>query len=397
MYSLRSFVPVGLIALALSGVAGCKKDDPPKPDPAAKPTASARNKLNVRNPMGPVAKIDPQTMKDYRLDVCYYGTLSLRQARDSYLASLGKDEPSEKKIPNFGAPAAPGAGAAPSASGAASAAPKAPPPAKPAASGTAQASAASSGSAAPAAPPERKADFLMRAPHERNARACTAAVALKDPAMGEVDAAVAAFAPFAVELAKDITTTNQYYQREEHKKDGFAKGKELDKKLRDGFAKLDELHDKLGAALNGWRKEHPADASKREEGEKMARETVDGARDIFVMVAYRKVEPDAYKAALDKLEKSIENMKAYAAAHAADPWAKIMAAPFEAFLKTAKDSKVTADKTFEAEAYLTLVSNFTGLIEARQRAISRTLMAKPAAPAPAAPGAASAEPAPAPH
>ena len=45
--------------------------------------------------------------------------------------------------------------------------------------------------------------------------------------MGDVDAALAAFAPFAVELAKDIATAQNYYQREEYKKDSFAKGKEL--------------------------------------------------------------------------------------------------------------------------------------------------------------------------
>ena len=73
----------------------------------------------------------------------------------------------------------------------------------------------------------------MRAPHERNARACTAAMALKEPAMGDVDAAVATYATFAIELAKDITAAHQYYVREEYKNDSFAKGKELDKKLRD--------------------------------------------------------------------------------------------------------------------------------------------------------------------
>src|SRR5262245_17717019 len=88
MNALRSLVPVGLVSLMLSGVAGCKKDEPPKPDPSAASSSTAashtgrlNSKMNVRNPMGPMAKIDPQAMKDYRLDICYYGTLSLRQAR----------------------------------------------------------------------------------------------------------------------------------------------------------------------------------------------------------------------------------------------------------------------------------------------------------------------------
>jgi hypothetical protein len=386
-------VPAALVALALGGGAGCKKDEPPKPDPAqVKPMNSARGKLNLRNPTGPVTKLDPQTMKDYRFDVCYYGTLSLRQARDAYLASLGKDEPSEKKIPSFGLPMTP----APGASAAASAkAPPAPPVAqKPVATGQASASPAQ----APMPPTERRTDFLLRAPHERNARACTAAVALKEPAMGDVDTAAAAFAPFVVDLAKDVTAAYQYYQREEYKKDSFAKGKELDKKLREGFAKFDDLSDKLGAALNAWRAQHPADASKMEEGEKVNRAALDAARDVYMLVMTKKADGDAWKAALDKLDKSVDATKKFAADHATDIWSKIMSTAFDAFMKTAKESKVGADHTFEPDAYLTFVSNFTGLIEARQRAISRSAMAKnapaPAAPAAPAPGD---QPAPAPE
>jgi hypothetical protein len=380
MKSRASLVLVGLIALALGGGSGCKKDEPPKPDPAAlRPVSSARGKVNLRNPSGPVTKLDPQTMKDYRFDVCYYGTLSLRQARDSYLASLGKDEPSEKKLPNFGMPitpaAAPGTAVA---SGAPVATAKAPPVA-PRPGGTVM-------------PGERRSDFLLRAPHERNARACTAAVALKDPAMGDVDTAAAAFAPFAVELAKDITTAYQYYQHEEYKKDAFAKGKELDKKLREGFAKLDDLSDKLGTSLIAWRKAHPADTSKMDDGEKLSRAALDDARDAYMLVMTKKADGDAWKAALDKLDKSIDATKKYATDHTTDVWVKIMSGAFDAFEKTAKDSKVTADKTFEPEAVLTFVSNFTGLIEARQRAISRSSMAK----AQAAPAATEPAPAPAP-
>jgi hypothetical protein len=393
MKSLGSLVPVGLIALALSSVAGCKKDEPPKPDPAAtaaRPASSnVRNKLNTRNPMGPIAKIDPQAMKDYRLDVCYYGTLSLRQARDAYLASLGKDEPSEKKIPSFGIPAAPSP-AQPAASGAASAgaAPKAP-AAKPAASGSA--------SAGPVPPlPERRPDGMIRAPHERNARACTAAVALKEPAMGDVDTAINAYASFALELAKDIAAGHTYYSREEYKKDNLAKGKELDKKLREQFAKLDEMQSKLGAAISAWRAQHPIDTSKMEEGEKVSRAALDDARDVFTLVAFKKADGEAWKSATDKLDKSIAALKAFSDGHAADPWAKIMLAPFEVFAKTVKESKVTADKTFDSDAFLTLVSNFTGLVEARQRAISRQAMARPQI-QPAANGSGTPAPSPAPH
>ena len=196
--------------------------------------------------------------------------------------------------------------------------------------------------------------------------------------MGDVDTAVNGFADYAVDVAKDITTANQYYQREEYKKDSFAKGKELDKKLRDEFAKLDDLQGKLGAALAGWRKDHPADTSKMEEGEKVARAALDDARDVYVLVAFKKAEGEGYKAALDKLDKSAAGLKSYADGHQADPWTKIMSGPLDAFLKTLKDAKINAEKTLDAEPFLTLVSNFTSVIEARQRAISRAAMAHPA-------------------
>lgn len=384
MKLLGSTLPLSLMLLMATAV-GCTKDEPPPtPDTSvtAKALASARNKLNLKNPVSPVAsRMDPQVMKDYRLDVCYYGTLSLREARDAYLASLGKDEPSEKKIPAFGLPPPPPTPGAPAASGSA----KAPPAPSAAPSGA--------GSAGPVRPPRH--ETWMRAPHERNARACMAAVQLKEPAMAPVDTALNGFAQFAVDLAKDITSASQYYQREEYKKDNFVRGKELDKKLREAFGKLDGLQEALGTALTQWRKDHPLDPSKMVDGEKPARDAIDDARELYVMVAFKKAEAEPYKAAVEKLDKSVTALKGYAEGHQTDPWAKIMPAPFEAMLKTVKDAKLTADKTYEPEVFLNFVGNFTGLIEARQRAISRVTMARPVPVVPP-PGIGSGAPAPAP-
>jgi uncharacterized protein YwgA len=312
-----------------------------------------------------MARIDPQAMKDYRIDICYYGTLSLRQARDSYLASLGKSEPSEKKIPNFGVPASdaakPGASAA--------AKPATPPVVKAAASGAPSATPPS-----PAVPP-RPFDFALRAPHERNARACTASMALKDPAMPGVDEVLAVYGPYSVELAKDIATATSYYQREEYKKDSFAKGIELHKKLLEEFGKLDEQQDKLGAAIDAYRKAHPVDATKVDEGEKITADTFEDARQVVMVLAAKKVDAAAYKANVDKLDKAVEALKTFSASHASDTWSKIMAAPFEAFTHAAKDAKVT-DKGVPAEDFLNLVTNFTGLVEARQRGLQRSMITK---------------------
>jgi hypothetical protein len=367
--SSRTFVSVALTALIFGSVSGCTKNEPPKPDPSASLPASsastARPKLNVRSPMGPMARIEPAAMKDYRIDICYYGTLSLRQARDSYLASLGKSEPSEKKIPNFGAPSE---GAAKAAATGAPAAPKPPAP-KVVASGAPSAT-------QPGPPvPARPFDFALRAPHERNARACTASMSLKDPAMPGVDEALAVFGPFSVELAKDIATATSYYQREEYKKDNFAKGLELHRKLLEEFGKLDEQQDKLGAALDTYRKAHVPDPTKVDEGERVANDTFESARKVVMVLADKKIDVAAYKANVDKLDKSVEAMKTFSSSHASDTWSKIMAAPFEAFLTAAKNAKVS-EKGVAAEDFLNLVTSFTGLVEARQRGLQRSMITK---------------------
>jgi len=410
MSPLRSFVSIALVTLAAGALDGCKKDEPPKPDPAASASGRDKGKLSLRNPVAPVAKIDPQTMKEYRMDVCYFGSLTLKQARDAYLASLGKDEPSEKKIPSFGA-AAPKPGDVKPGASASAGAPKgtAAPTAKPAATGAPTAKPAAGGSAKPGDPriPQpatplgdrdrdmrRPFDVSLRAPHERNARACTVAAGHKDPAMPDVDPAVQAFAPFAVELAKNIAAASAYYQREEYKKDSFAKGKELHKKLTEDFAKLDELSDKLGASIEKWRKEHPADASKYDEPEKLANAAFDDARSLMQAAIPKKPDVATYKASLERLEKSVEAVKTFGTAHAADPWPKIISPALEAFLKTAKESsdKVT-EKGVDNDAFLTLITNFTALVEAKQRALSRALIAKgQTADPPAPPGAAAPPP-----
>ena len=375
--SSRTLVSVALTALFLGSVSGCTKNEPPPtPDPAATASTNAmttRPKINVRTPMGPMGRIDPQAMKNYRVVFCYYGTLSLRQARDSYLASLGKDEPSEKKIPSFG----PAADAAkPATPGAPSAvAPKALVPLpKLAASGSAAAAGSAAAPTTPAAP-SRAFDFAMRAPHERNARACSASMALKDPPMAGVDEALAAYAPFSVELAKDIAAATSYYQREEYKKDGFAKGKELHKKLLEEFSKLDEQQSKLAAAIDTYRKAHVPDATKMEEGEKITSEAFENARSVVMVLTEKKVDLAAHKANIDKLEKSVEALKTFSSAHASDTWSKIMAGPFEAFLRASKEARVT-EKGVGAEDFLNIVTSFTGLVESRQRGLQRSMITK---------------------
>jgi uncharacterized protein DUF3829 len=329
-----------------------------------------------------MARIDPQAMKNYRVDICYYGTLSLRQARDSYLASLGKDEPSEKKIPNFNPPAPkPTAPASPSGSASAGAkvapAPSAKPAAGPAASAHAGPLPVPGGPAGVGGPDSRHAfDLALRIPHERNARSCSVAAGLKEPAMGDVDTAVGAYATFAVDLSKDIAAAANYYAHDEYKKDSFAKGKELHKKLVDEFGKLDEASDKLGAALAQFRKDHAPDASKMEEGEKLVATTYDDARDLVVVALSKKLDLAALKTATDKLDKSVQAMKDFGGSHQTDMWIKLTVPAFDGLLKTAKDAAGKAEKTLDQESFLNIVNSMSSVIDAKHRALSRAMVAK---------------------
>lgn len=393
----RSFLSIALV-LAAAGAAGCKEDPPPaKPEPKAADSANAKARPRP-SAVAPLPKVDPASMKDYRVDVCYFGTLTLKQARDAYLASLGKDEPSEKKLPSFGTPPPPAAPAKLDAKD-----PKAPDakptpgpagktdkaaPAKPTPRETSPAGSANAGK--PGEMPRPPMNFLTRAPHERNARACTVAAGLKEPALADIDAALAAFAPYAVELAKNLAAAQNYYQREEYKKDSFEKGKELHKKLVADFAKLDELHDKLGAAIADHRGKTPADASKYEEGQKVAMTAFDDARAVMLGLISKKIDVEAHKAAVKKLEGSAEALKTFGTSNQADPWPKIMNPALEGFLRTLKEAeaKIT-DKGIDPEVFLPVITSYTSVIESKHRALSRSLIAK----GQAQPGAVGAHPA----
>ena len=405
MATLRFVLPLSVLALVGASITGCKEEPPPpQPEPAASASASLSAKkgaASLRTPTNPVPKVDPLTMKEYRVELCHTGVLTLRQAGDAYLASLGGGEPSDKKIPNFGKGAPPPtartpllktdimAGRTPPGGGSAAAAPGTP-PAPAAKTPTAP------GASASARPPF---ELALRAPHERNARACTAAAAMKDPAMDGVDAALAEIGPFAVELAKSIVTTNAYYQKDEYKADKLAKGKELHKKLVEDFKKFDELYKKLDDAVTAYRAGHPA-AATADKGQALTQVTLDDARAILVGTRAAKVEAEALKTAIAKLDTDINALKELGKTEATDPWSKIMAPALDAYSRAATAAVATVGpKGIDNEQFLTLITGMTSLIESRHRAYTRALVARErkdaaaagsAAPAAGQPGAAAA-------
>ncbi len=202
--------------------------------------------------------------------------------------------------------------------------------------------------------------------------------------MAGIDEALATYAPFAVELAKDIAAATSYYQREEYKKDAFAKGKELHKKLLEEFGKLDEQQSKLAAAVDAYRKDHAPDASKTDEGEKTVNESLAASRSVVMVLAEKKVDVAGYKANVEKLEKTVESLKTFSTSHPNDMWTKMMMGPLDAFVRAAKEAKVS-EKGFGSEDFLNIVTSFTNLIEIRQRGLQKAMNTRSQTALPGAP------------
>ena len=388
-----------LVVTALSATA-CKDDPAPTPSPDS--SSSAASKEGKEKKASSASKLDPLAVKTYRAESCYFGTLSLRQARAAYQASLGGAEPGDGKIPNFGAAtkepvAADKAGdkagdkAADKEKGDASA--KAAPKDKAAPAGSAAKAAGSAKPADKAAdkPVEKRADKAAPAPsgsagklaktlgnrprpvpYERHARSCTVAAGIKTPAAPGLDEVLAEFAPYAVALSKDIATANSYYAKEEYKGDSFAKGKELHKKLTDGFAKLDELQKKLGDALHGFTDKNKPDTSKYTDGQKVANAGVELAHDAMHILTADTVDVAKLKEKVEALDKNVAELKKFGEDHKDDAWARIVAPSLESFQKEAKRVSEVADlKSTPPDDLLALVTNFTRVLESQNRGLTR--------------------------
>lgn len=285
------------------------------PVPTAAPSARAAAVL---------AKIGPEAMKQYRVDVCYHGTFALRWARDDYVASLGGHRPGPGHIPAF---------------------------------------------------VDLPGSELERG-LERDARACTAAVALRDTVdFGDIDTAIAVCAPFALELAKHMNTARKYYRSGEHANDGFARGGELHDAMIAGFKQLDALHDRLGAAIAARRKSHPPNVS--DEGERVGRAAIEDARTVLLRAVAPQLDGKAFDAAVRQLGKSAQASRAWESSNPNDPWSQIVNAPLEAFRALVEAPRPPGARRLDSPAVYQMVRAFVFLIETRQRAITRIALRKP--------------------
>lgn len=308
-------------------------------DPAARavepaPTAAPGGAPPPSVPRSLIAKINPEAMKQYRIDVCYYGGFHLRRGREDYLAPLGKGKPGPGRIPLF--------------------------------------TDLGSGTAGP-----------TPISFEREARACAAGLALADPDFGDVDVALAAYAPVAKQVAADLTAARAYYAAGKQVADSFAEGTALHDALLVGFKDLAAVHDRLGAALAARRRSHPVVATGP--GERLARAAVDDALAVTILAAAPRLDRKAFDAAGAKLETSLQALVALSNADPTDVWAKITRTPLEILWTRVRGAGPAGGPRLDSVLVHEIIRDGVGAIESRQRAISRMAMTQTQPAAPAAP------------
>ena len=362
-------------------------------NPEATPEASGSASAPKKAPSAVAPKrIDPLVMKTYRADACYFGALSLVQARAAYNGSLAGGEPGEGKIPEFGLDAAPtpptkdAPAPAPVASASAAPSAKAPAPTKPAPTTAAKtgsakpAAAPSAATPAPAtsgsaglrpAPDPKLAQNFRSLPYERFIRSCNVAAGLKEPSAPEFDAAVKEFADYALPLSKALQDANAYYQKGTQKDDGFAKGKELHKTITEGFGKLDAQLTKLKTATETWEKANPVNKSDNEEGQKLADKVV--ADSNAVVAAFAEGDFAKAKAAVTAVEASSAALKKYGEDNKdkKDPWATLLPPQTTGFLEQAKQLSEKEAKDVTPAKIVNLITLHSRILETNHRALTR--------------------------
>ncbi len=365
-------------------------------NPEATPEASGSAAAPKKAPSAVAPKrIDPLVMKTYRADACYFGALSLVQARAAYNGSLAGGEPGEGKIPEFGldAVAAPPTKEAPAPAGsasaapAASAAPSAKAPTKPAPTTAAKTAGSAKPAAAPSAvaatpgasgsaglrpaPDPKLAQNFRSLPYERFIRSCNVAAGLKEPSAPEFDAAVKEFADYALPLSKALQDANAYYQKGTQKDDGFAKGKELHKTITEGFGKLDAQLAKLKSATETWEDANPVNKSDNEEGQKLADKVV--ADSNAVVAAFAAGDLAKAKAAVTAVEASSAALKKYGEDNKdkKDPWATLLPPQSTGFLEQAKQLSEKDAKDVTPAKIVNLITLHSRILETNHRALTR--------------------------
>jgi len=212
-------------------------------------------------------------------------------------------------------------------------------------------------------------------PYERFARSCTVAAGLKNPVAPELDQAMAEFAPFAVQLSKDLAMANTYYQKGEHEKDDFAKGKEYHQKLTEAFGKLDEHHKKLADALAAWSKANPLDESGYTEAQKLGIPAIVEAR--AAILALDAGDKEALAAKITKLDEASAALKKWGEDNKDknDPWPRILVPAIENYVRELRGLGDDPKKA-SPDQIVSAITMYTRVLESNHRALTRSLTEK---------------------
>ena len=282
------------------------------------------------SPLPPLLKMHPGVMKAYRVDACYWDTLAIDAARDSYLRSLAGASPSLHALPVF----------------------------------------------------PRSSEPEAKVLYERAARTCSVALNLKD-APTPADAALAQFTPVVMSLAPDLAAATAYYDAQEYQNDGFEKGKELHARLVLGFEKLGKVRDALRTALKTYEKQRPDAACAKGDAERVAQGCFEIARSVMRAFEAGGRHDPALKGKLDQLQECTTAVNALKDTVEGRPWGVAMSPSFAGFYGRASQlaSSPSGAPSAEVDPRTDLAAWFVRVVESRNRALSRTMVSSTAHPA----------------
>ena len=345
---MRNHTLTVAVLLTLGGLSGCKEDPPPPPPATGSASpAAASGTAAARQQRAKVPRVSPLSMKRYRVDTCYFGSLGLRVARDAYLASLGGAEPSPTKLPEFGdysdgEPAPAKAGDAD------------PPKAR-----------------VPGRPPSPMA-AARQLPFMRHVRACSIAKALKDPAVEGLDPALVEFDAYVSKLNKALMDATRYYGRKQWEKDEFSRGKAIHETLVASFGQLDDELAKLGEAVNKWMAAAEPGPEKLDDAGKVGVRAEGEARKLTLALLAETRDGEAVTKLTEELSKSLAELEELNAKDKTAPHPRIVVPKLKTFVAAVEAAAKIEGKLSPTQAY-PISAEMANLVEANQRALAQLL------------------------
>jgi uncharacterized protein DUF3829 len=351
MNKLASFTLCAVVALSGTLLPGCKEDPPPPPATAAtgdKPKGAAQNRAEAKNAPSRVPRISPQTTKDFRVDICWFGSQGLRMVRDAYMASLGGKEPTPEHLPSFGDF----------------------PELK--AKKEADKEREKQAKDAPAGRP-RAFPAFAQLPFMRHVRVCSLIKSIKDAPQEALDTSIAEFDKYATKLNKSLTDAMRYYDEtgKQWEKDNFERGKKLHAELVEEFKELDTQLAAFGKGVDAWKASLKELPEQLDDTGKIAQQGTTEARAITAALLGDKPDTKALGADLEKLKTTAADLKKKGDEEKTAAYPKVVGPKLDAYV-LAVEPLLKEPKLTSTQLYAT-TSAMTDIIEAGQRALAQLL------------------------